>query len=216
MALTTETTIRTSPLLWLGVAAPLLRHLFIYSLGIATPGYSARRDFLSELSAFDAPYGVLMGLFGVGLVGLMMIVAAFGLYRAIDDRPLANLTACLVGLSGLGFVFVALAPCDPACIPLESSLRMQVHLLGGLVGMGAEVTAALAFGAGALMRRKIGALDATSLVLGIVGLLALFMLFAQPMELAGNSGLVQRVVQGSGDLWLLMLCWSYARRMRVA
>lgn len=216
MALTTKTAKRTSAFLWLGVAAPLLRHLFIYSIGFATPGYSARRDFLSELSAFDAPYAVLMGLFGVGLVGLMMIVAAFGLYRAITDRPLASLTACLVGISGLGFVFVALAPCDPACIALESSLRMEVHLLGGVAGMGAEVTAALAFGAGALMRRKIGTLDATSLVLGVVGLLALVILFAQPAEFAGNSGLVQRVVQGSGDLWLLLLCWSYARRMRVA
>ena len=83
MYVTTESAKRTSLLIWLGVAAPLLRHLFIYSLGIATPGYSVRRDFLSELSAFDAPYAVLMGLFGIGLVGSMMIAAAFGLYRAI-------------------------------------------------------------------------------------------------------------------------------------
>lgn len=102
MAMISETDKRTSILLWFGIAAPLLRHLFIYSLGIATPGYSARRDFLSELSAFDAPYAVPMGLFGVGLVGLMMMAAAFGLYRVTNDRPLGRLTACLVGLSGLG------------------------------------------------------------------------------------------------------------------
>lgn len=211
---------RTSILLWLGVTAPLLRHVFIYSLGIATPGYSARRDFLSELSAFDAPYAVIMGTFGIGLVGSMMIVAAFGLYRVIDDRPLANLTEGLVGVSGLGFVLVALAPCDPGCIPVGPSLRMHLHLLGGLIGMGAEVTAALAFGAGALMQRNLGALDATSLILGIVGLSALIFLFTQPAELAGNSGLIQRVVQGAGDFWLLILCWSHThqanRRPRVA
>lgn len=213
MYLTTESAKRTSLLIWLGVAAPLLRHLFIYSLGIATPGYSVRRDFLSELSAFDAPYAVLMGLFGIGLVGSMMIAAAFGLYRAIENRRLASITAWLVGLSGMGFVLVALAPCDPACIPVEPSLRMQVHLLGGLIGMGAEVTAALAFGAGALLHRNLGAIGVTSLILGIVGLLALVVLFAQPAELTGNSGLIQRVVQGAGDLWLLMLCWTYVHRI---
>jgi len=86
--------------------------------------------------------------------------------------------------------------------------------------MGAEVAAALAFGVGALMQRNLGALDATSLILGIVGLTALILLFAQPAELAGNSGLIQRVVQGAGDFWLLILCWSYAHqangRARVA
>jgi len=208
MALSSEADKRTTILLWFGIAAPLLRHLFIYSVGIATPGYSARRDFLSEVSAFDAPYAVPMGLFGVGLVGLMMIAAAFGLHRAINDRPLASLTAYLVGLSGLGFVFVALAPCDPACVAVEPSLRMQVHFLAGLVGMSTEVMAALAFGVGGLMRRKPGGLDMTSLVLGIVGLLALLVLVAQRPELTGNSGLVQRLVQGSGDLWLLTVCWS--------
>lgn len=215
MVLTDRADKRISILLWLGVVAPLLRHLLIYSLGIATPGYSARRDFLSELSAFDAPYAFLMGLFGLGVVGLMMIAAAFGLHKAINDRPLAGPTAVLVGLSGLGFVLVALAPCDPGCIVVEQSLRMQVHLLGGVVGMGAEVAAALTFGAGAFVRRQLRALDMTSLVLGIVGLMALILLFAQPAELAGNTGLVQRVVQGAGDLWLMMLCWLYARKTRV-
>lgn len=214
MTLTGKPDRRITILLWLGVAAPLLRHLCIYLLGIATPGYSARRDFLSELSAIDAPYAVFMGLLGVGIVGLLMIAAAFGLYRALGSRPLSRLTAMLVGISGLGFVIVALAPCDPGCIVVEQNFRMQVHLLGGLIGMGAEVGAALTFGIGALVWRQTGGVGVISLVLGIVGIAALILLFSLPVGLAENAGLIQRVVQGSGDLWLLILCWSCAMELR--
>lgn len=74
-------------------------------------------------------------------------------------------------------------------VAVEPSLRVQVHFLAGLVGMSTEVMAALAFGVGGVMRRKLGALDATSLVLGIVGLLALLVLVAQRPEFAGDSAL---------------------------
>ena len=197
-------------LLLLGVTAPIMRHLFIFTLGIATPGYSQRRDFLSELSAIDAPYAIVMGLFGIGVVALMMIAAAIGLERAAGGRPLGRLTAFLVGSSGVGFIIVALAPCDPGCVAVEPSLRMQLHLLGGSLGMGAEVVAALAFGVGGIVSREQPKLSVISVALGIGGILSLALLFTQPAWIAGNVGFVQRITQGSGDLWLLLVCLSYA------
>lgn len=133
-------------LLYLGVAAPVIRHLMIYGLGWLTPNYSATRDFISELSALGAPYFWPMNVVGLGFIGLMMISASSALYRNLAPLPGGRAAAWLLGISGVAFICIALFPCDPGCEARELNPRMVAHLVAGATAMGAEVSSAFVFG----------------------------------------------------------------------
>ena len=202
-------------LLLLGVAAPILRHILIYGLGWLTPNYSASRDFLSELSAIGAPYSWIMNVFGLALIGVMMVLAAFALHRGLAALRGGRLAAWLIGISGIGFVCIALFPCDPGCVAVEPSFRMTAHLVAGVTAMGAETSSALMVGVAMIAQRKLSGFVALALILGTVGLGALVLLVSGVGDLP--AGLVQRVVQGAGDAWLLsasLFCLHQSRDSR--
>ena len=205
----------TRGLLWLGIAAPIFKQGFVFLLGLIIPDYSASRDFISELGALDAPHGQLMSIYGLVLPGLLVAASALGLFRVLSGRSLGKTSAVLVALYGIGLIGVGMTPCDPGCIAVEPSLRMDIHMLSGLVGMGAGVFAALAYGIGGLRDKKSEALNTLALVLGTVGAL-LFIVFSVAVlirapELAGVYGAIQRTIVGAADLWLVFVCWSYSR-----
>lgn len=195
--------------LLLGIAAPVIRHVMIYGLGWMTPNYSATRDFISELSALGAPYFWPMSVAGVGLIGLMMIPASYALYRNFAPLPGGRVAAWLLGISGVAFICIALFPCDPGCEATELNSRMIAHLVAGATATGAEVSSAFVFGLAGVMHRRYNAITVSALVLGIIGLIAYFLLFTGITD--APAGLVQRVVQGSGDLWLLIACVTCLR-----
>lgn len=189
--------------LGLAVVAPVLREAVIYGLGAATPGYSAARDFLSELGALEAPYRIPMNILGIGLIGIMMVSASLGLWAVARGSLGGRAAAVLVGISGVAFVFVASFPCDPGCSTTAMGPRMIIHLLAGFLAMGALVLAATAFGVSRIRQPVGSTLGWVSLTLGISGTAAYAVLALYAADLT-HPGMVQRIVQGTGDLWLLL------------
>lgn len=61
------------------------------------------------------------------------------------------------------------------------------------------------------MRGRYNAITVFALVLGVVGVSAYIVLFTGMTD--APPGLVQRVAQASGDLWLLIACVSCLRQM---
>lgn len=190
-------------LLWFGVLAPVLRHVTIYGLGAATPGYSAAGDFISELGALDAPYGLVMNALGIGVIGVMMLLASIALFHCLAPFAGGRASALLLALSGLAFVLVAVSPCDPGCaVSAPLSSRMVVHLFSGFIAMGAEVAAPLAFGLLHLRQRPRSVVGGLALALGLIGVAAYLLLLGRATSLT-HPGSVQRIVQAAGDGWLL-------------
>ena len=197
--------------LWCGVAAVVIRNVSLVAAALATPGYSMRRDFLSELSAIDAPYASAMNILSLELVGTLIILAAIALFREMSQRPAGHLSAMLIGLSGAAFIGIGLTPCDPGCVPVGPSLRMLIHLLSGAIAMGALSLSALVVGLGGFWRRPLDGPGLAGLVLGTISVISFGLLFSSAAWLEGNAGFVQRVIQASGDLWILVVCLHYAR-----
>lgn len=192
------------PLLWIGVVAPILRHIVIYSIGLATPGYSGLRDFLSELGAIGAPYAVIMNVFGISLIGLLMICFAVGLFGCLSPLTGGRSSAVLIGLSGIAFILIGLFPCDPGCTMTQPSPRMIIHLLAGLTALGFEIAAPLAFGLSAFRKRTQQPLRWAALSIGSIGIVSFIILVIQT-DSTQYPGLVQRIIQASGDIWLLVV-----------
>ena len=191
-----------SLLLWLGVVAPVLRHVMIYGLGAAMPGYSARTDFISEIGALQAPYSLLMNVVGTGLVGLMMILVSLPMSRCLSPMRGGRISAALIGISGVAFLGVAMFPCNPGCDLDPLGMRMALHVAAGTIATGAEVAAPLAFGLGQFRQPRARALGRAALLIGLVGAVADVLFLARAGGLP--SGLMQRVIQAAGDTWLFV------------
>lgn len=191
-------------LAWTGVLAPLLRLGLILVLGAVHPSYSQSRDYVSELGAPDAAYPGVMNLIGIALVGLLLLVFSVPLRRSQPPGPLRTAGVLLLALSGVAFVAVGLLPCDrPGCAPGEPSAVMQGHLVAGLTAMTAQTLAALAFGLRVFSRAGARWYAVVSLTLGVMALVALAYLFGSGLRLA-SPGLVQKVMQFSTDIWVLV------------
>lgn len=190
-------------LAWCGVFAPVLRIGLIIVLGWLDPAYSQARDFISELSARGAPYAAVMSIFGIGLVGVLLILFSVALFRANTKGLLGPAGAACLAVSGVAFVFVALFPCDPGCSPAAPSDAMRMHLVAGTVAMTAQTLAPFCFGLRLFSAGADRPYAAFSLASGSIALFAIAFLFTQQLDVAA-PGLVQKVFQVATDLWVFV------------
>ncbi|HSM04357.1 MAG TPA: DUF998 domain-containing protein [Longimicrobiales bacterium] len=187
-------------LLYLLLAAPLLRPVVVYGAGALTPGYSHRRDFLSELSAIGAPHQGIVSLFGPGLTGVALCLAVPVLWRSWSESRVALAATALLAVSGVAYLGIAAAPCDPGCSRAVMGPRMTIHLVSGVVAMGALVAGGFIFGL-ALIRSRPW-LGRLALASGLVGSLT-YLYFLGAATTSPVPGLIQRVVQHAGDICIV-------------
>jgi hypothetical membrane protein len=193
-------------LIFSGVLAPLLRLSLMLLLGFLHPGYSQGRDFISVLGARGAPYADLMNYVGIVSVGLLLGLFSIALFRAHRQSVLGALSALLLCVSALAFVAVGIFPCDPGCSLANPSPTMKVHVVAGMVAMTGQSLAVLCFGL-RVTRGGCRGQAAVSLGLGLLGLACLVLL---SLVLAGSlrttqPALPQKVLQVTGDLWVLLM-----------
>ena len=101
--------------------------------GYLRPGYSHRRDTLSELGEAGAPRGKLVSYTVFLPVGLGLLLCAWML------RPGAPPAMYLALCVAIGYVGAAFFPCDPGS-PMQGSARQTVHnLAGGVQYIGGAV-----------------------------------------------------------------------------
>lgn len=201
-------------LAWTGVIAPLLRLSLILLLGAAHPNYSQSRDFISELGAPDAAFPALMNYVGIGLVGVLLLVFTIPLHRSQPPGPLRTLGSFLLALSGVAFIAIGLLPCDrPGCAVDAPSPVMRGHFAAGFTAMMAQSLAALAFGLRVFSGTGARWFGITSLLLGLLALVAVALLFGSGLRLP-SPGLVQKVVQVSTDVWVFVAALHILRGRR--
>lgn len=203
-------------LAWCGVLAPLLRLGLILVLGALHPTYSQSRDFISELGAPDAPYPAVMNYLGISVVGALLLLFSVSLFRSQPSDPLRPLGSLLLAFSGIAFIAVGLLPCDRAgCSAHAPSLTMQGHLVAGLTGMTTQTLAAVVFGLRLVTGTGPRWYASTSLVLGLVALVALALLVGSGLRLP-TPGLAQKTMQVSADCWVLTSALYALRSSRAA
>jgi Protein of unknown function (DUF998) len=101
--------------------------------GYLRPGYSHRRDTLSELGEVGAPRWKLVSYTVFLPVGLGLLLCAWMLRNGAP--PAMALALCLA----IGYVGAALFPCDPGS-PMQGSARQTAHnLAGGVQYVGGAV-----------------------------------------------------------------------------
>jgi hypothetical protein len=169
--------------------------------GAATPGYCHVSQYVSELGEKGAVHGRLVSFAGFLPLGVLVLGFLGAVRPFLPARR--RTTAGLVGLSGVGFGFVAaaVARCDPGC-SFFGSASQNLHTLAGLFHYGGSIAGlfllASAFRASSRWRplARFTLLAGTFATVGMVG-----MVFAEPLR-----GLFQRVAEVAFFGWATVVC----------
>lgn len=197
----------------LGGAALLLGSVqFVFAMAITQLGwttpYSLRKNYISDLGAAHcgfwtgtdpryicSPWHVIFDS-SIVLLGLLTILGAYLIRRALPRGWVASVGVALLAISGLGAIGVGLSPED---------VNLTVHTASALVAFLAGNTALLLLGAS--MRRDFAwgaGFGSFGLVLGAIGWVALI-LFVSGHYLGLGPGGMERLVVAPSLLWAVVV-----------
>jgi hypothetical membrane protein len=179
--------------------------------GAVYPGYDPSHQYISELGATGAVIGHAVSWWGFAPSGVL-IGAGCGLGAWLSRRSrLAVAAWLLLGWYGLTLAAAGVYPCEFECARADASFNALMHdLYGGtgyLAGIVALPLAALA--ARKQARPKLALLACVCAVLAVLG-------FAGVITGTQPGGLIQRVLEGSVDLFTLVFGWTLIGRRPVA
>ncbi|MFX1572179.1 MAG: DUF998 domain-containing protein [Promethearchaeota archaeon] len=98
-----------------GIVGPVINLIVFTVLGSLYPGYNPMSQFISELATSEAPYNLIMDIFGFNVFGLYLIFFGFGLYLGVKKHPLITISMVLFILSGICIFALSMFPCDAGC-----------------------------------------------------------------------------------------------------
>jgi hypothetical membrane protein len=91
------------------------------------PGYSTRKQAVSELIETGAPNKLLLDIMILGF-HILVIPFAYGLHISIDQGKGKLAPILLSSAGGVGIVLTLFFPCDPGCDPVTFRGKMHIAL----------------------------------------------------------------------------------------
>ena len=225
---TTQTDRAARLLLAGGVVGTALFVVVLLVEGATRPGYSAWRNFGSELSLSSQGWEQVANFY---MCGLLAIGFAVGLRRALRDGRGATWGPILLGIFGLALLSAGTFTTDPALgyppgVPIHNTAFMHESLHSIIHGLSGLATfAALAAACFVLARRFAGnpAWRGWALYSVLVGLILIASFVAanvtSVLDMRGvwpdaPTGLIQRIGIVAGWSWIVLLGWRLLNRMR--
>ncbi len=96
-----------------GIAGPLIYVAVVAVLGYLYPGYSPVSQTMSELGAADAPYPIVMNVAGLGLLGVLVMAFAAGMFHGFRESRYSMVATVLMAASGASLVMAGIYHSDP-------------------------------------------------------------------------------------------------------
>jgi hypothetical protein len=96
---------------------------------LKVPGFDHLKNFISELGAAGAPGADIMNFGGFLPYGVLMLAFSLVVHRGIRPDIGGWLGPSVLALYGLGYVALAVSPCDPGCQAATPSLHHRIHFL---------------------------------------------------------------------------------------
>jgi hypothetical protein len=112
-----------------GVMAPVVYTAATIAASLQYPGYDHFKNFISELGATGAHGAGIMNYAGFLPYGVLMVAFAVAVNRGIRADVGGWLGPTVLGVYGLAYVGLAMAPCDPGCQAATPSLHHRIHFL---------------------------------------------------------------------------------------
>lgn len=211
-----ETAPSTKWLLACGVIGPLLFVLVFLVEGATRPGYSAWRNFVSQLSLSDQGWEQIVNFL---ICGVLCLGFAIGLRRVLRSGKGATGGPILLGIFGLSLISSGIFLTGPgfgyppgAPAHTQESAHTVIHALSGVV-----VFASLSAACFVLARRFAGNLAWRGWTLySIATGLVVPVFFVASVSPSTPAGFFQRIAIIAGWGWIALLAWRLLRSSRVA
>lgn len=146
-------------------------------------------------------------------LALLFALFAWGLARRWRQSRLAQLSALLILLHGVGSLGTGWFACDAGCAPVTPSLSQQLHNLSGLLMfLSLTLACVLWIGLGQRLSRSRG-LAWWSLLCAVLAVVTV-LLMARAAESGQLFGLYQRLNYGVSLLWMAALALVSLRASR--
>jgi len=199
-------------LLLCGVFAPIIMMSIIIVVGQITPDYDPISNTISQMGTPASPYAILLNG-GYVIYGILMGLAACGLYRSISSTIMAQRMTMLLCIHAIGTILLGVFPDSLDLIPKQ----FTDDLLHNTVSVISYVPLLV----GILVFRRIAYQEKALRVAGILGLVIVAISLPMPTiamfePLKPISGLLQRLLSGSSFFWLTLTFFLlYRRRCRL-
>lgn len=177
-----------------GISAPFFLGLVITVTGCITPGYNQVTDSISFMGITEQPCAWLLNT-GYYVYGILLALAAWGLYRTYRDIYPVKVFARLLAVHSIGTVFLAVFPDSLTSVPEQLlhnavSALSYVPLLAGIWVLRGFTRTSTGF-------RAAGYLGMFTL---FINLPIPFVHMVEPLSHIG--GLLQRIFSFFSFLWL--------------
>ncbi len=111
-----------------GIAAPVVFILSLIIFGALHPNFSHVSDFVSVLSAQDAPYEVYMNGFGIIPFGVFILLFSYAYISAHLPRGIGGWASGIaVAIVGSLFIIAGFNTCDPNCDLTTPTTEALIH-----------------------------------------------------------------------------------------
>jgi hypothetical membrane protein len=185
----------------------LIQLITIVWAGAVYPGYDHAHQYISELGATGALTGAAVSWWGFVPSGLL--IGAGCLIAAWLGRRNGLAILAWLGLAWFGLTLAAAGvyPCAFECARTDASFNALMHDLYGGTGY---LTGIIGLALGGFVARKqdqpkLAILAAVCTVLAVVG-------FGGVIAEIQPGGLIQRMLEGSVDLFILAFGWTLTRK----
>ncbi len=208
------------PLLVAGIVGPPLFVLVLVVEGITRPGYSAWRNFVSQLATGDWGWVQVLNFL---LYGVLMVSFAVGLRISLGRGRASIAAPALVGAYAVSLLTAGIFVTDPALgYPVGASIVHTTHgLIHGLAGLAAFTfltTASFVMAWRFWSNRASRPWAAYSLLTGLL-IIACFVasnvfsvLDAEGSVQNAPTGFVQRIAIVGGWTWITLVAWHLIRK----
>jgi len=195
-------------LLLCGVFAPIIMMVIIIVVGQITPDYNPISDTISQMGTPERPYAIVLNG-GYVIYGILMGLAAYGLYRSISSTTTAQRLTILLCIHAMGTILLGVFP--------DSLDLLPKHFTADLLHNTVSAISYLPLLAGILIARGIARQEKTLKVTGILGLVIIIINLPMPFinmidPLKSIGGLLQRLLSGSSFFWLSLTFFLLYRK----
>jgi hypothetical membrane protein len=195
--------VRHGAILWVVGAVQFVLAMAVTQLGWSGPAYSLRLNYISDLGATNcadwmgrwvcSPWHVVFDASAV-LLGVLVILGAILLRTAFPPRTTRTVGLLLLTLAGIGAIGVGLFP---------ENLHLPIHQLVALLAFLAGNLTLIVLGVAMFRDTRWDGYRAFSMILGLIGLVALGLFVGHAWGALGPGGL-ERLVVAPVLLWLLV------------
>jgi hypothetical membrane protein len=173
--------------------------------GLLIDNYSITSQYISETYAVDTEYGLWLRILGYIPSGVLFTLFCFFGIKYFPSSRLIKMGFLGVGIFyGIGTIVVSIFPCDSGCNPdyINPSISQVIHNLSALVIYTFVPISIVITGIGLRRFLNYEVLSFTSVILGILSAVFVFLLFSNLKS--EFLGLYQRIIELLILIWILV------------